>query len=70
MWKRTSFVKAENMDFKSGLDEVLAASCVSTRSMSVYSFKVNGVYSYDEPPPRNILEYIWGWLVGSDTPIS
>ncbi len=44
IWWRSSFIAPEDMDFKSGLAEVEAAS-------------------YDEPPPRNWVEKVWGWLV-------
>ncbi|OCH87654.1 amino acid permease [Obba rivulosa] len=44
LWRRTSWMKPENMDFRSGLQEVLDAS-------------------YEEPPPRNVVERVWSWLM-------
>ncbi|KAH9916129.1 amino acid permease [Amylocystis lapponica] len=44
LWKRKGPIKPEDMDFVSGIEEVLAAS-------------------YDEPPPRNWVERIWGYLM-------
>lgn len=41
---KSSFVKVEDMDFVTGLDEVIADS-------------------YDEPPPKNIWEKFWLWIV-------
>ncbi|KAF9651914.1 amino acid permease [Thelephora ganbajun] len=40
---KSGFVKAEDMDFVTGLDEAIADS-------------------YDEPPPKNVLEKIWQWI--------
>ncbi|EMD33744.1 hypothetical protein CERSUDRAFT_117834 [Gelatoporia subvermispora B] len=42
--RRTRWVRPEDMDFKSGLEEVMAAS-------------------FEEPPPRNAVERIWGWIM-------
>ncbi|THH01261.1 hypothetical protein EW026_g1403 [Hermanssonia centrifuga] len=44
IWRRSGLIAPEDMDFKSGLAEVEAAS-------------------YDEPPPRNWVEKVWGWLM-------
>ncbi|KAH9949045.1 amino acid permease [Amylocystis lapponica] len=44
LYMRKPLVKYSEMDFKTGLAEVLAAS-------------------YDEPPPRNWLERIWGYVM-------
>lgn len=41
---KSRFIKAEEMDFVTGLDEVLADT-------------------YDEPPPKNIWEKFWQWIV-------
>ena len=41
---KSKFVKAEDMDFVTGLDEVIADT-------------------YDEPPPKNIWEKFWLWIV-------
>ena len=46
VWQRKPFIKAEDMDFKTGLAEVEAAS-------------------FDDPPPRNLGEKIWMWLVST-----
>ena len=45
---KSRFVKVEDMDFVTGLDEVIADT-------------------YDEPPPKNIWEKFWQWIV-SRTP--
>ena len=47
---RSRFVKAEEMDFVTGLDEVIADD-------------------YDEPPPKNIWEKFWQWIVSAPTPL-
>jgi len=44
LFKRTKFVRVEEMDFVSGLEEIEASS-------------------YDEPPPRNFAERVWGWIM-------
>ena len=41
---KSKFVKPEDMDFVTGLDEVIADS-------------------YDEPPPKNLWEKFWLWIV-------
>lgn len=41
---KSKFVKVHEMDFVTGLDEVLADT-------------------YDEPPPKNIWEKFWQWIV-------
>jgi amino acid transporter len=41
---KSRFVKVEEMDFVTGLDEVIAET-------------------YDEPPPKNIWEKFWLWIV-------
>ena len=41
---RSRFVKVEDMDFVTGLDEVIADV-------------------YDDPPPKNIWEKFWRWIV-------
>ena len=41
---KSKFVKVEDMDFVTGLDEVMADT-------------------YDEPPPKNIWEKFWLWIV-------
>jgi len=46
---RSRFVKVEDMDFVTGLDEVIADT-------------------YDEPPPRNVLEKFWRWIVSALIP--
>ena len=43
---KSRFVKVEDMDFVTGLDEVIADS-------------------YDEPPPKNIWEKFWVWIVSA-----
>ena len=43
---KSRFVKAEEMDFVTGLDEVIADT-------------------YDEPPPKNIWEKFWKWIVST-----
>ena len=43
---KSKFVKVEDMDFVTGLDEVIADS-------------------YDEPPPKNIWEKFWQWIVSA-----
>ena len=43
---KSRFVKVEDMDFVTGLDEVIADS-------------------YDEPPPKNIWEKFWRWIVSA-----
>ena len=45
---KSKFVKVEDMDFVTGLAEVIADT-------------------YDEPPPKNIWEKFWRWIV-SRTP--
>ena len=45
---KSKFVKAEDMDFVTGLDEVIADT-------------------YDEPPPRNIWEKFWLWIVSASS---
>jgi len=47
---KSRFVKVEDMDFVTGLDEVIADS-------------------YDEPPPKNIWEKFWRWIVSALTPL-
>ncbi|KAI0075661.1 amino acid permease [Panus rudis PR-1116 ss-1] len=42
-FKGIRLVKPEKMDFRTGLDEIEAAS-------------------YDDPPPRNVVERVWMWL--------
>ncbi|KAK7692232.1 hypothetical protein QCA50_003857 [Cerrena zonata] len=44
IWRRVSLVEPAKMDFKTGMDEIEAAS-------------------YDEPPPRNLVERFWNWLM-------
>jgi len=46
---KSKFVKVEDMDFVTGLDEVIADS-------------------YDEPPPKNIWEKFWQWIVSAPVP--
>ena len=41
---KSKFVRAEDMDFITGVDEVIAET-------------------YDEPPPKNIWEKFWVWIV-------
>ena len=41
---KSRFVRVEDVDFVTGLDEVIADS-------------------YDEPPPGNIWEEFWQWIV-------
>ena len=43
---RSKFVRTEDMDFVTGLDEVIE-------------------YTYEEPPPRNIWERFWSWIVSA-----
>ena len=43
---KSKFVKVEDMDFVTGLDEVIADT-------------------YDEPPPKNIWEKFWLWIVSA-----
>ena len=43
---KSRFVKVEDMDFVTGLDEVIADT-------------------YDEPPPKNIWEKFWLWIVSA-----
>jgi len=43
---KSKFVRVEDMDFVTGLDEVIADS-------------------YDEPPPKNIWEKFWRWIVSA-----
>jgi len=45
---KSRFIKVEDMDFVTGLDEVIADS-------------------YDEPPPKNIWEKFWQWIVSAPT---
>ena len=45
---KSSFVKAEEMDFVSGIQDVTDAT-------------------YDEPPPKNIWEKFWLWIVSTFT---
>lgn len=46
---KSKFVKVEDMDFVTGVDEVIADT-------------------YDEPPPRNIWEKFWLWIVSALDP--
>jgi len=46
---KSKFVKAEDMDFFTGVDEVIADT-------------------YDEPPPKNIWEKFWLWIVSALNP--
>ena len=46
---KSRFVKVEEMDFVTGLDEVIAET-------------------YDEPPPKNIWEKFWLWIVSTPAP--
>ena len=41
---KSKFVRVEDMDFISGVDEVIADT-------------------YDEPPPKNVWEKFWLWIV-------
>ena len=43
---KSGFVKVEDMDFVTGLDEVIADT-------------------YEEPPPKNIWEKFWLWIVSA-----
>lgn len=43
---KSKFIKPEDMDFITGVDEVIADS-------------------YDEPPPKNIWEKFWLWIVST-----
>jgi amino acid transporter len=43
-FKKTRFVRAAEMDFYSGLEEVEADS-------------------YDEPPPKHVVEKVWRWVM-------
>ena len=43
---KSRFVKAQDMDFITGLDEVIADT-------------------YDEPPPKNLWEKFWVWIVST-----
>jgi amino acid transporter len=44
LFKRTEFVRADEMDFYSGIEEIEAET-------------------YEEPPPRNFAERVWGWIM-------
>ena len=46
---KSKFVRAEDMDFVTGVDEVIADT-------------------YDEPPPKNIWEKFWLWIVSTLNP--
>lgn len=48
---KSKFVKIDEMDFVTGLDEVLADT-------------------YDEPPPKNLWEKFWQWIVSAPRPPS
>jgi amino acid transporter len=43
---KSKFVKPEDMDFVTGIDEIIADT-------------------YDEPPPKNIWEKFWLWIVSA-----
>ncbi|KAK7014137.1 hypothetical protein VNI00_019371, partial [Paramarasmius palmivorus] len=43
VYRKTRFVRVEEMDFVSGVEEVVRDS-------------------YEEPPPRNVVEKVWAWL--------
>lgn len=55
-------IKPQDMDFVSGLAEIEADRSVPFVS-EIHVPPLIDDCSYDEPPPRNMVERIWAWLV-------
>lgn len=63
IYYRQSPVKAEDMDFVSGLAEIEAAEYVRFSELLSTDYLSLFFGSHDEPPPKNKVEAFWQWLV-------
>ena len=62
---RVHFVKADDMDFVTNVAEFDDMTCVAS-SPSLFFFKcihIDHAHRFDDPPPKNMLEALWMWLV-------
>jgi yeast amino acid transporter len=58
-----SLVKPQDMDFQSDIEEIEADECVLL--LGVCRTTVSKSFDrHDEPPPKNMAEAFWAWLVG------
>ena len=55
--------KPSEMDFVSDIAAIEAVSYVLGNIYWVHLISINLFLRYDEPPPRNVIEAVWQWMV-------